>query len=507
MLELNEVKMERTIGGKPLSISTGMIAKQAAGAVMVRYGDTVVFSAVSVGTPRPGIDFFPLMVDYREKMYAAGKMPGGFFKREARPSTKETLVSRLTDRPLRPLFPKGFMDEVVVQSMVLSYDGKNEPDVLSITGAGAATHISAIPFERALAGVRVGLVDDEFVLNPDADAIEHSDLNLVIAGTSEAVTMVEAGANELSEDRMVEALEFGHAAIREICAMIDELREQVGKPKADFTPPAESDLLDRLKARALEPLKAALQTPTKFGRRDAVKTLRNEIIAELARPEEEGGPTEAEIKGLWEDVTEAAVRQLLVQENKRVDGRAPEEVRPIDSRVAVLPCTHGSALFTRGETQGLVSVTLGTKADEQTVEGLQERRGEKFYLHYNFPGFCVGEAKMPRGTSRREIGHGMLAQRALMPVIPHDDGFPYTIRVVSDVMESNGSSSMASVCGGTLALMDAGVPIRRPVAGIAMGLVKEGATPCGSPSPIPSGYAWLRKSMSAAAVGLRERYK
>jgi polyribonucleotide nucleotidyltransferase len=473
MLQLNETKVERTIGGHTLSLSTGLMAKQAAGSVVVRCDDTVVLSAVSVGDPRPGGDFFPLMVDYREKMYAAGKFPGGFFKREARPSDRETLTMRLTDRPLRPLFPDGFRHDVIINGVVLSYDGKNEPDVLSMTGAAAAVSLSELPFAGPMAGVRVGRVEGEFVLNPTSEEIGNSDLNLVVAGTPEAVTMVEAGALELPEETMLAAIEFGHDAIKQICEMIAELQEKVGKPKMTFEVPSHDEVLKRLIDRALAPLQQALQTPGKFARGDAAKAVRNEVIAEMARPEEEGGPTEELIKDLWEEVMAAAVRGLLKEKKLRVDGRSPTDVRDIDSRVAMLPCAHGSSLFTRGETQALVSVTLGTKADEQTIEGLFERRGEKFYLHYNFPGFCVGEAKPPRGPGRREIGHGALAQRALEPVIPGDEDFPYTVRVVSDIMESNGSSSMASVCGGTLALMDAGVPIHRPVAGIAMGLIKE----------------------------------
>ncbi|MFH0910713.1 MAG: polyribonucleotide nucleotidyltransferase, partial [Planctomycetota bacterium] len=469
-----ETRVERMIGGRMLGLSTGLMGKQAAGAVVVQYENTVVFSAAALGDARLDGDFLPLTVDYREKMYAAGKYPGGFFKREARPTEKETLVMRLTDRPMRPLFPRGFINELVVSSMVLSADGKNEPDILSLIGASAAVSLSEIPFAGPLAGVRVGRANGEFVLNPTAAERELSDLDLVVAGTSEAVTMVEAGARELPEATMLAGIEFGHRAIREICEMITELQARVGKPKLEFHEPDHGALLAALKARALKPLKQALSTPTKFGRRDASKALRSEIAAEMARPEEEGGPTEALLKALWEDLTGVAVREMLLEEGRRVDGRGPADIRPIEARVAVLPCTHGSALFTRGETQALVAITLGTKSDEQIVEGLYERVGRKFYLQYNFPGFCVGEAKFPRGPGRREIGHGALAQRALDPILPHDAGFPYTIRAVSEIMESNGSSSMASVCAGTLALMDAGVPIHRPVAGIAMGLVKEG---------------------------------
>ncbi|MHC4883556.1 MAG: polyribonucleotide nucleotidyltransferase [Planctomycetota bacterium] len=472
---MNEIVVEREIGGKTLRFKTGMMAKQAAGAVQIQYGNTVVFSAVSTGSPRPGIDFFPLLVDYREKMYAAGKFPGGFFKRESRPSDGETLTMRLTDRPLRPLFPEGFRNEVVINGMVLSADGENDPAILSLTGAGAAVSISSIPFAGPVAGVRVGRVDGVFVINPTFEEREQSDLDLVIAGTKDAVTMVEAGAEELSEDVMIEALNEGHKAIIEICELIDELVEKAGKPKDEFVPEDHSALVGELCDRYLPQLKEALCTPGKFGRRAAAKKLLTTVLAEMATPDGEEGPSESLIKELWnEDVCSAAVRGMLKEEKKRVDGRGPADIRDIDTRVGMLPCTHGSSLFTRGETQAMAIVTLGTKGDEQTVEGLGVKRGEQFYLHYNFPGFCVGEAKPPRGPGRREIGHGALAQRGLSPVLPHDEGFPYTVRVVSEVLESNGSSSMATVCSGTLAMMDAGVPIRRPVAGIAMGLVKEG---------------------------------
>ena len=475
MLNLKEYVVERDFAGKKLSLKSGMIAKQAAGAVFVQYGETVVFSAVTVGDPREGVeDFFPLTVDYREKMYAAGKFPGGFFKRESRPSDRETLVMRLTDRPMRPLFPKGFTNEVVISSMVLSSDGQNHADVLSMVGSAAAVCISEIPFYGAMAGVRVGRIGGQFVANPTMEQMEKSDLNLVIAGTKDAITMVEAGANEMPESDMIDALDFGHGLIRQICDMIEELVRLCGKPKMAFVPKSHDAIVKDFVARALPRLKPALLTPGKSARRDAAKAVRNAVIAEMAKPEEQGGPTEATLKGLWEEVMAAAIRGMILDENKRVDGRTCTDIRPIDCRVNVLPRTHGAALFTRGETQALVTCTLGTKGDEQSIEGLFENRGERFYLHYNFPGFSVGEAKLPRGPGRREIGHGALAQRALTPLVPAAEKFPYTVRLVSDIMESNGSSSMASVCGGTLAMMDAGVPMERPVAGIAMGLIKEG---------------------------------
>ncbi len=472
MLELNEVKVEREIGGRKMSLTTGKIAKQAAGAVLVQYGDTIVLSAVSMGGDARG-DFFPLMVDYREKTYAAGKFPGGFFKREARPSTHETLTMRLTDRPIRPLFPKGFMKEVVINGVVMSFDGENEGDVLSMTGAAAAVCISKIPFAGPMAGVRVGQINGELVINPLKSQMAESNLDLTVAGTADAVTMVEAGGDEISEDRMLEAIEFGHATIKEICAMIAELQEKAGKEKMEFESPEAGELFDTIYNRAKEDLIKALLTPGKFNRSDASKEVKVAVKEEFVKEEEEDGLTEGEFESIWESVTEKIVRTYMVENQSRIDGRKFTEVRDIATEIGLLPCAHGSALFTRGETQGLVVATLGTKSDEQTQDGLGERTTEKFYLHYNFPGYCTGEAKMPRSIGRRELGHGALAQRALTPVIPSDE-FPYTIRLVSEIMESNGSSSMASVCGGTLALMDAGVPIKRPVAGIAMGLIKEG---------------------------------
>ncbi len=474
-LKLEEKVAERVIGGRTLRLSTGLLAKQAAGAAVVQYADTVVLSAASTAPPRfADQDFFPLMVDYRERTYAAGKFPGGFFKREKAPSTKEILTMRLTDRPIRPLFPDGFFDEVLVQSLVLSADMQNDPDILSIIGASAALSLSVLPFEGPIGAVRIGMINGELIVNPTNDQDKKSDLKLVIAGTADSITMVEAGANDITEEKMLEALNLGHSVIKEIVALINELVEKAGKPeKIQVEPPVPPSCLDAVREALGGRMAEALCTPGKFGRREATSALVKEVIADLAKPEEEGGPTEAEVKEAASMVKTEVIRSLI-KSNSRVDGRDNFTVRPIDCRVSVLPRTHGSSLFTRGETQAMVSVTLGSAQDAQEVDGLREPYEEMWYLHYNAPGFSVGEAKMPRGPGRREIGHGMLAQRALEAVMPHDQGFPYAVRAVSEVLEMNGSSSMASVCGATLALMDAGVPIKKPVAGIAMGLIQEG---------------------------------
>ncbi len=473
-LQLDEKVVERVIGGRTLRLSTGLLAKQAAGAALVQYADTVVLSAATTAPPRfPDQDFFPLMVDYRERAYAAGKFPGGFFKREKAPSTKEILTMRLTDRPLRPLFPDGFFDEVLVQSLVLSADLQNDPDILSIIGASAALSLSELPFEGPIGAVRIGMIDGQLIVNPTVDQEKKSALKLVLAGTADSVTMVEAGAADISEEKMLEALNLGHSVVKEIVALINELAAKAGpKEKIKVEPPAPPAHLDAVRAALGDRMAAALCTPGKFGRREAAKALVAEIVAQLAKPEEEGGPTEKEIKDAASVVKTEVIRGLI-QKNSRVDGRDNFTVRPIDCRVGVLPRTHGSSLFTRGETQAMVAVTLGSASDAQEVDGLRDPYEEMWYLHYNAPGFSVGEAKMPRGPGRREIGHGMLAQRALEPMMPHDQGFPYAVRAVSEVMEMNGSSSMASVCGATLALMDAGVPIKKPVAGIAMGLIQD----------------------------------
>ncbi|MDR1534659.1 MAG: polyribonucleotide nucleotidyltransferase [Planctomycetota bacterium] len=479
-LNLREVAVEGEVGGRRLRLSTGLLAKQAAGAVVVRYADTVVLSAVTTAPPRgDDQDFFPLMIDYREKTYAAGKFPGGFFKREKAPSTKEILTMRLADRPIRPLFPEGFRDEVLIQSMALSADMENDPDILSIIGASAALSLSRLPFEGPIGAVRIGMVDGELIVNPTHGQEKRSGLKLVLAGTRDSVTMVEAGAADIPEEKMLEALNLGHAAVKEIVALIDELAARADRSggKIRVEPPIPPACLAEVKARLGDRMEAALRTPGKLGRHEAVRQLSEETVLEFVKPEAGSGPSEAEVRNALSRIKTEVVRRLI-RENNRLDGRDNFTVRPIDCRVNVLPRTHGSSLFTRGETQALVSVTLGSASDAQEVDGLREPYEEMWYLHYNAPGFSVGEAKMPRGPGRREIGHGMLAQRALEAVMPHDQGFPYAVRAVSEVLEMNGSSSMASVCGATLALMDAGVPIKKPVAGIAMGLIQdEGGEP------------------------------
>lgn len=451
------------------------MAKQAHGSALVRYGDSMVLVAACRDKARPGIDFFPLTVDYREKTSAAGKFPGGFIKREGRPSTKEILTMRLIDRSIRPLFPKGYNDEVQVMAGVLSVDDDNEPDVMAMVGAYAALAISDIPFEKNLGAVRVGRIDNEFVVNPLFSTQEDSDLNLTVAGSDDSILMVEAGADEITEDDMIAALECGHDAIKQIVEMVDELVEKAGKEKIDFEAPEVNEkLIKAIRKDALKAIEEATSKDTKEERYAAIDEIKAEMVEKHADDEDDSKPSSGEVKAVVDDLKSEVVRKRIVDEGKRADGRDTTTVRPITIETGLLPRVHGSALFTRGETQALVMLTLGTTSDDQVVEGLMEEYRQKFMLHYNFPPFSVGECRMIRGPGRREIGHGALAQRALEPVLPEDTDFPYTIRLISDVLESNGSSSMASVCGGTLAMMDAGVPILRPVAGIAMGLVLEG---------------------------------
>lgn len=471
-IKFNEVSVEREIAGRVLKITTGVMAKQAAGSVTVQYGDTVVLSAVSVGDPREGVEkFFPLTVDYREKTYAAGKFPGGFFKREKAPSTHETLTMRLTDRPLRPLFPEGFLNEVIIQSLVLSSDLQNPADVLSIIGASAACAISQLPLKFPVGAVRVGMENGEFIINPTEAQLKTTDLNLTIAGTTNNINMVEAGANNISEDKMIEALYFGHQQIKIITGMIDELVAKVGKPKMEFTPPAPLVCLKEIRDAGYDKIKTAMQTSFKQARGKAYGEVKKALLAQFVKADDENY-SELKLKEAIDEVRSEAVRKLI-KNNTRIDGRDLLTVRPIDARVGVLPRTHGSALFTRGETQALATITLGSILDAQKVDGLHEPYDQQWFVHYQAPGFSVGEARRPTGPNRRDIGHGMLAQRALQAVMPHGNGFAYTVRSVSEVLEMNGSSSMATVCGSTLALMDAGVPITAPVAGIAMGLIQD----------------------------------
>jgi polyribonucleotide nucleotidyltransferase len=465
-----------------MKIETGEIAKQADGAVMVTFGDTVVFAAAVRSNPRPHLDFFPLQIDYREKLTAMGKFPGGFFKREGRPSNKEILTMRMIDRPSRPLFPDGYKDDLQVYVVVHSCDEENNPDVVGMVAASAALSVSPLPFQGPTGSVRVGRVNGEFVTNPTPAQLDESDLELVVAGTADNITMVEAGADGISESDMLDALNYGHGVIKEICAMIVELQGKFGTVKTEWTAPELQwpSLKDDIKKDHYAGLLDAIQTPAKFERRDAISAWKTSVKEAFAKDDLEGDELKAYNKELSEalyGLTGEGFRQLIA-EGKRADGRKLDEIRPISTRVGLFPRVHGSALFTRGETQAIISTTLGSVDDEQRIDGLFSEYREKFMLHYNFPSYSVGETKPIRGPGRREIGHGALAQRALQPALPDYEEFPYTVRVVSDITESNGSSSMASVCGGSMAMLHAGVPLRAPVAGIAMGLVMHGDTPC-----------------------------
>ncbi|HUJ49540.1 MAG TPA: polyribonucleotide nucleotidyltransferase [Bryobacteraceae bacterium] len=469
MLQTVEIDLD----GQKITLETGKVAKQANGAVLVRSGDTVVLvSACAADQPKPGAGFFPLTVDYREYTYAAGKFPGGFIKREGRPSEKEILTSRLIDRPIRPLFPEGFMNESQVIAMVLSADPQRDPSTLAIVGAGAALAISDIPFQHVLGGVRVGSVNGKLVPNPGYDETRESKLNIVVAGTEEGIVMVEAGAQHASEAEVLEAIEYGHNCCKKIAAGIRELVAKAGKPKSTFTPPEiNKELYAKIEKQIREELTDALNTKKyqKLESYQKVANARDKVVTPLPEDQmEEGGD-------LFDHLKERIFRDEMLKARRRPDGRAFDEIRAIESEVGVLPRTHGSALFTRGETQALVTVTLGTKEDAQRIEMFDpSETSKRFMLHYNFPPFSVGEVGFMRGPGRREIGHGALAERSISAVIPGENEFPYTLRVVSDILESNGSSSMATVCGATLALMDAGVKITDPIAGIAMGLVLEG---------------------------------
>jgi len=472
-------KVERLIGKRTLSIEVGKIAKQADGAAIVRYGDTMVLAtAVSAPEEKEEADFFPLTVDYREKMYAAGKFPGGFFKREGRPTLKETLTMRLIDRPIRPLFPETYLREVQVMSVVFSADKENDPDILAMVGASAALSVSSIPFCGPTGSVRVGQINGEFVINPTHSELAMSSMDLVVSGTEEAVMMVEASGKEIPEEQMINAIMFGHTFIREIVQLQRELLVKCGKEKQPI-PPLKIDmtLTEEIKKKYYSKISERNQTPGKDARKLALNEILNEIINKYCT-DQEGAPTKKTIKAIFERIETIVVRDQIIKEGKRPDGRGLTNIRPISCEVGILPRTHGSALFTRGETQAIVVTTLGTTMDEQRVDTIEDEYSKKFMLDYNFPPFCVGEVKPLRGPGRREIGHGALAERALEAVLPLPSKFPYTIRVVSDIMESNGSSSMASVCGGTISMMDAGVPIHAPVAGIAMGLIKEGNNVC-----------------------------
>jgi len=466
-------KVELEIGGRIMTIECGRMAKQSNGAVTVRYADSMVISTVCAQTePKLGQDFFPLTVEYREKAYAAGKIPGGFFKREARPSEKEILTARMIDRPIRPLFPEDFRGETQCVTFVVSHDQKNDTDILSITGTSAALAVSDIPVKKTIAAVRVGKIDGQLVINPTIDQYEQSAMLITIAGSADSIAMVEGSAYEVSEDDVIAALQFGHEHIKQIVAKIHELKAACGKEQFQYTPvePME-DLQAKVKEMASAQLVGFNHEPDKEKRNESKRNLKKQIYEALAESYPDSVGTMNTIFG---ELDAQTMRDIILTENRRIDGRSMDEIRPISCETGVLPRAHGSALFTRGQTQALVAVTLGTKMDEQRLDELEGESTKSYMLHYNFPPFCTGETKAMRGTSRREVGHGALAERALQPVIPMETSFPYTVRVVSDVMESNGSSSMASVCGGSLALMDAGVPTKTAVAGIAMGLIKEG---------------------------------
>lgn len=467
-------QVETKLGGRTLTIETGKIAKQAGGSVVVRYGDSVVLvTAQAKAQASEGKDFLPLSVDYVEKTYAAGKIPGGFFKREGRPTGRETLTSRVIDRPIRPLFPDGYYHETQVIATVLSADNDHDPDTLGAIGASAALTISPYPFKGPIACVKVGRIDGVFICNPTESEREESDIDLIVAGTKDAIVMVEGGAAMVPEEEMVEALMFAHREMQPTIKAQLELAKLVGKEKwADPELPDLSDLAAKVKDAVGSRLKEAVTIPTKMERYAALDALKSAVVEEIV-PEDDDTGMAGRVKEIFSDLKKEFVRGMIVKEGKRIDGRGLTDVRPISSEIAFLPRTHGSALFTRGETQALATVTLGTKEDQQLIENIAEDRYEKFMLHYNFPPFSVGEVKFLRGAGRREIGHGALAERAIRRVLPDAEKFPYTMRVVSEVLESNGSSSMATVCGSVLALMNAGVPIAAPVAGVAMGLIKE----------------------------------
>ncbi|HSP98772.1 MAG TPA: polyribonucleotide nucleotidyltransferase [Candidatus Dormibacteraeota bacterium] len=466
-------KVEIDFHGRPLSIEVGRMAKQASGSALVQYGETVVLTtAVASQSTRPGIDFFPLTVDYQEKAFAAGKIPGGFFKREGRQGEKEILTSRLIDRPIRPLFAEGYRCETQIIATVLSFDKENDSDTVALLGASAALHVSDIPFLSPIAGVRIGRIGGKFVINPYLSQMSESDLNLLVAGTKDSIVMVEGGARMLSEDIMLDALYAALDALQPLIAMQEELRAKLGKPKREVVVgDIDKAVQKAVEQLALPRIEKAMTFVAKQERHAAISAAHKEAqAAALALfPEQE-----AVIREVIEEVESRSMRQMIVKQKKRLDGRGVADVRPISCEVEVLPRTHGSALFTRGETQALATTTLGTASDEQRIDALIGEHYRKFMLHYNFPPFSVGETKPLRGPSRRDTGHGALAERALIPVLPDEKAFPYTIRIVSEILESNGSSSMATVCSGSLSLMDAGVPIKAPVAGIAMGLIKEG---------------------------------
>ncbi|MFW6279953.1 MAG: polyribonucleotide nucleotidyltransferase [Planctomycetota bacterium] len=469
-------KVERQIAGGTLTLESGKLAKQADGSVVARYGETVVLATAVAEPLDRDLGFFPLTVDYREKQYAAGKFPGGIIKREGRPTTKEILTMRLVDRPVRPLFPDDYQQEVQVAVVVLSADKENDPDILALVGGSAALTVSDIPWEGPIGASRVGLVEDEFVINPTTDQRDESEMELVVAGSEEAVVMVEGSANIIPEDDVLTSIRLAQDVNVDIAEMINELDAECGKATRSYTPvPSISPLVDELRPKYGDKVAEASNTAAKQARSEALSAVEEEATEEFCDADDEDAPAEEEVKEALDKLEKEVLRKGIVETGKRYDGRTPEQIRDVACEVDVLPRTHGAALFTRGETQALCATTLGTVNDQQRIlDPLVEEEPKRFMLHYNFPGWCVGEAWRPRGPKRREIGHGELAERALHSVLPDPDDFAYTIRIVADVLESNGSSSMASVCGGTLSLMDAGVPISDPVAGVAMGVICEG---------------------------------
>ncbi|MBP9891263.1 MAG: polyribonucleotide nucleotidyltransferase [Planctomycetes bacterium] len=484
------------VGGREITIETGWLAKQAHGAVLIRENFSAVFVALTTAAPRPGIDFFPLTVDYREKTSAAGKLPGGFFKRETRPSNKEILTCRLTDRPLRPQFPDGYNDEVQIQGMVMSADPELDPDILMINASSAAVMLSGIPFHGPVGAVRIGMVDGALIVNPTYAQIDTGQLNLTVAGTRDGICMVEAGANELFEEQIVEALRVAHDEIKRLCDLQLELCKKAGVVREEFEPPAGPDkaLAKEAHDKYYKKFYEAMKTPGKHQRSEALDEIKHQAIVEMCAMDDDATPEERAamakrakaLSGILGEYKYKALREMIEKEGRRVDGRDFTTVRPITIEMAPFPRNHGSVTFTRGETQAFVTATLGTAQDAQLVDGLRESKEEQFMLHYNFPSFSTGEVKPIRGPGRREIGHGALAERALRPMLPDLNNFPYTIRIVSDILESNGSSSMASVCGGSLAMFDAGVPLKKAVAGVAMGLVDFSVD-----DPKNTGYAVL----------------
>lgn len=461
-----------TVSGKEIIFETGRLAKQASGAVLVSSGETVVLvTAVAEKHGREGIDFFPLTVDYLEMTYAAGKIPGGFFKREGRPTEKETLTSRFIDRPIRPLFPKGFKAETQIIATVLSSDGESDPDMMAINAASAALHISEIPFGGPIGAVRIGRVDGNLIVNPSPLEDTYSDLSLIVVGSRQGIVMVEGGMDRISEDIVLEAIFKAHEEIMNLVEAQEKLREQAGKPKRAVSPPVQDlELIQNIRSEWGEQIDQAITIPAKLERYAALQAIYDKIIESIG---EEGAQRRSEIMGYLEKIEGEYIRKMILEKGVRIGGRGFTDIRDISIEIGILPRTHGSALFTRGETQALVIVTLGTSSDEQKIEALEGSSYKSFMLHYKFPPFSVGEVKFLRGPSRREVGHGALAARSLSYLLPNDEEFPYTIRVVSEILESNGSSSMATVCGSSLSLMDAGVPMAEPVAGIAMGLLKH----------------------------------